>query len=387
MLADALCRLAADVPKTSPHRMQQLTRLVRRTLLAPNAAHPAAALSRAYASAFSATRSYATTTRETKPTATVKKTVKAEAAAKPAPKKAASAKKPAANKAAVAKKPAAKKKKKKKTAVKKPAAKKKKTRGRAKKVLTEEEKEKAKIRQYRIKALREPTSPRPVSAYNVFLGEITAAKPEGVSSMSVVKGAVDRFKNLTPAELEHYNQVARQRSEARRAEYQKWIQSHTPLQIRIANIARATLRRKFADQKHGPAHTAKLLDDRHVKLAPTGYILFFKGRHASGDMKNIKTVDATKLIASEWKALSPSEKKVRLEKNHDEIHADKSIEISRRSQGSEAAAAGRSNRCLVLPDYMIHAAREPIRYSVSGTLDHRNFLCRLRRSLDDTVFV
>ncbi|USP74223.1 hypothetical protein yc1106_01497 [Curvularia clavata] len=298
MLAGALCRLAADVPRASPHDMPHLARHLGRALLARNAAEPstARAFSRAFAYALYSRRSYATTTRATKPTATVKKAVKA-ASKTPPKKKAASATK------TTAKKPAAKKAKKK--ATKKPAAQK-----RVKKVLTEEEKEKVKIRELRAKALKEPFSQRGVTAYNVFIAEISAGKGDGKDQTTRITEATKEFKNLTPAQLEHYNHLASEKNAARKAEFDKWLKSHTPEQIRIANLARAQLRKKLAGtQKRMPAHTAKLNDDRRVKSAPTPYIVFSKARHASGDMKGIAVTEAAKLIANEWKALSESEKK------------------------------------------------------------------------------
>jgi hypothetical protein len=300
MLAGALCRLAADVPRASPHDMPQLARHLGRALLARNIAESstAGAFSRAFAYALYSRRSYATTTRATEPTATVKKAVKT--ASKTPPKKTASATK------TTAKKPAAKKAKKK--ATKKPAAKKP-AKKRVKKVLTEEEKEKVKIRELRAKALKEPVSPRGVTAYNVFIAEYSSGKGEGMHQNARITEATKEFKNLTPAQLEHYNHIANEKTAARKAEFDKWLKSHTPQQIRIANIARAQLRKKLAGtQKCTPAHTAKLHDDRHVKTSVRPYIAFTRARHASGDMKGISVPQAAKLIAKEWKKLSESER-------------------------------------------------------------------------------
>jgi hypothetical protein len=108
---------------------------------------------------------------------------------------------------------------------------------------------------------------------------------------------------------QHYNHIANEKTAARRAEYQAWIHSHTPEQIRLANNARNQLRKKLPDQKSRPAHTAKLHDDRAVKKL-SAYNLFLRVRHATGDFKGIKPKEATGLIASEWKSLSAGEKKV-----------------------------------------------------------------------------
>jgi hypothetical protein len=327
MLAGALCRLAVDAPRASPHDMPLLARTLRRTLLARNAAQlpHVRALSRAFASTLNARRSYATTTRAAKPTPTVKKAVKTAAAKKPAPKKATPAKKAApkkaASKKAVAKK-AAPKKKAKKAAAKKPAPKK-----RVKRALTPEEQQKAKLRELRVKALREPVSHNLINARHVFVAEKFAGKEANhAKAMASVQA---EFKNLTTAELEvspnrlamqccctnylkHYNHLANERNAARRAEYQAWINTYTPDQIRIANNARARLRRMAADaNKKAPAHSARLVDDRQPKGSVNSYSAFVRDRFASGDFKGISVPESSKLMSQEWKALSAGEKKVR----------------------------------------------------------------------------
>jgi hypothetical protein len=126
---------------------------------------------------------------------------------------------------------------------------------------------------------------------------------------------------------QHYNHAANERTAARHADYNAWIRSHTPEQIRIANNARAQLRRILAKPGRSAAHTAKLVDDRHVKSLPTPYVLFFTERHASGDMKGISVPDAAKVASKEWKALSPDEKKVCSSDSFDRTHAHLLSEI------------------------------------------------------------
>jgi hypothetical protein len=52
-----------------------------------------------------------------------------------------------------------------------------------------------------------------------------------------------------------------------------------------------------------------------VKKAVTPYLQFSVERRASGDFKDIKLGDSSKLIGEEWKALSESEKQVRIKVN------------------------------------------------------------------------
>ncbi|KAF2031990.1 hypothetical protein EK21DRAFT_61887 [Setomelanomma holmii] len=303
-----LCRLG--IPKTCARDLPQLARFRQRTLLADNASNQPAfrALSHAYNSAVKARRSYATARNATKPTAPVKKAVK-KAATKALAKTKATTKttrKPATKATTSRAKPKAKTAK--KTAPKKPAPRK-----RVKKVLTPEDKQKALVRDLRKTALKEPHSNGAISAYNAFVQETVAGKGHGDSTAPArLTEASKRFKNLTPAELEHYNHLASEKTVVRRAEYRAWIQSHTPQQIHDANNARARLRKLLkssAGKRRYPIHTQKLEDDRQPKRLRSSFTVFFTERHASGDLKGIKVTEATKLIAEEWKALSEGEKK------------------------------------------------------------------------------
>ncbi|KAF2018820.1 hypothetical protein BU24DRAFT_418374 [Aaosphaeria arxii CBS 175.79] len=300
LVRGALCRLAGDLPKTSTHDLSHLARafqnsFARRNALSVPVIH---AISRAYR------RTYATTAEATTPTPTVKKAVKKAAAAKkPAAKKTTAkkttAKKTPAKKKTASKKAAPKKKKAKKTAAKKkPAAKK-----RAKKVLTPEEKEKQHIRELKKQALRVPFSTRKVSGRLVYTAEV--AKGGKVS----LKEAAEQYNNITPAEKEHYNHLANQQTETNRAEYRKWVHSHSPNDIRLANNARLALQKKLAGKVKSLSPFAKIEDDRAPKRSAHPFLRFMQERQASGDFKDIKFTDASTLISKEWAALSASEKK------------------------------------------------------------------------------
>jgi hypothetical protein len=65
-------------------------------------------------------------------------------------------------------------------------------------------------------------------------------------------------------------------------------------------------------RRHGiKSHTSRIKDDRQVTPPGSAYTQFYKERWASGDLGNIKAVDAAKLLGAEWKALPEAEKKVR----------------------------------------------------------------------------
>lgn len=89
--------------------------------------------------------------------------------------------------------------------------------------------------------------------------------------------------------------------------FKKWLGTHTPDQIRLANNARTQLKRKY--KKHG---LAPIPDSRLPKRPIIARSFFLKDRYATGELKGIPFGDAAKLIAREWTALSASERKVRL---------------------------------------------------------------------------
>ncbi|KAH9870470.1 hypothetical protein IAQ61_005945 [Plenodomus lingam] len=326
----ALCRLTADGSKTSPHHFPHLTRHLQSALPMRNAANGSSTarnLWRARAISLNARRSMATTATAVKPTETVKKAVKAKAAASPAPKtatkkagsttkakSAAAAKKKKTTttktRKAAAKKPAAKKKK--KVAAKKPAAKK-----RVKKELTPEQKLKVEVAHLRKVALREPVTPSSLSAFNLYVAQNSHKAQDLPTAQERLTAVAKSFKDLSPAELEHYNHLAAERTAAKRAEYKAWVESHTPDQIRLANNARRLLRKKLVNKRKSghPARTEKLIDERVPKSPASAYIHFVTERFTSGDFKGIPVTEAAKLAANEWKALSAGEKQKYIDKS------------------------------------------------------------------------
>jgi hypothetical protein len=60
-----------------------------------------------------------------------------------------------------------------------------------------------------------------------------------------------------------------------------------------------------------PGKHLKIDDPRIPKRPLPAYILFVKERYTSGDFKGISPVEAAKILAQEYKALSESERKVR----------------------------------------------------------------------------
>jgi len=102
------------------------------------------------------------------------------------------------------------------------------------------------------------------------------------------------------------NQKANENKALTDIAFKKWVETHTPEQIRDANNARSALKRKLGKHHAYPPIT----DPRLPKRAASAYLFFVKDRFTSGDFKGISIVEATRLIAAEWKALAAGERKV-----------------------------------------------------------------------------
>lgn len=194
--------------------------------------------------------------------------------------------------------------------------------------MTTEEKERALLRKLRTEALKQPRF-LPETAWLVLHAESAKNNPEKGGASQTIKSAAERYKSLTPAEMEvrhdslssmlyftdkctqHYNHIANGNKAKNEVAYKEWVESHTPEQIRIANSARRNLKRRLQKSGKTTTHGLSLIHDERLARAPAGqYILFTKERYNTGDFKHLKLVDAVKLIADEWKALSASERQV-----------------------------------------------------------------------------
>ena len=108
--------------------------------------------------------------------------------------------------------------------------------------------------------------------------------------------------------MQKYNHIANQHKIENESAYKKWIDSHTPEQIRLANNARHSLNKK--EGRKGNRKLSLLEDPRIPKRAPPVWAFFCKERWSSGDFKGITAPEGSKRIWQEWKELSPSQRKV-----------------------------------------------------------------------------
>lgn len=201
---------------------------------------------------------------------------------------------------------------KKKTTTKKTAKKTTKAKKPVRKQLTEkqkEEKEAKKERQH-IRDLRETAllpSPHklPDTAWAILLSEYMKANAEkGQAITSKAKEAAEKYKSLSPEELEQLNHRANQNKATNASAHKKWVESHTPDQIRLANNARRLLAKKTG-KKH-----PTIPDERAPKKPRNAYFLFTADRWATGDLKGIPVTKSTTRLLEEWANLSANEKKV-----------------------------------------------------------------------------
>ena len=200
------------------------------------------------------------------------------------------------------------------------------------KVLTEKQKEQKAIRAQRdkIAELKEtaltPPHGTPWTAWTVFVDEMT--KRENLGVIKAVKEASPKFKQLSPEQLEvchpssrvpfcsltivqHYNHIANQNKEKNEKAYRQFIESHTPLQIYEANLARNQLKKlSKSDPKKPNRLWIHLNDERQVKRPSSAFIRFYIDRQTTNDYKGMTAVTRSELVSREWKALTAAEKKV-----------------------------------------------------------------------------
>ena len=104
--------------------------------------------------------------------------------------------------------------------------------------------------------------------------------------------------------IQKFVDAAAANKEAHQEEYEKWINSHTPLEIKQANLARRRLA-QIQNKKFFPIH-----DPRLVKRAKVGYLFYAEERHQAGDLKHMTIPERGVRIAEEWRGMTDAEKQV-----------------------------------------------------------------------------
>ncbi|KAI4792278.1 hypothetical protein E4T44_12828, partial [Aureobasidium sp. EXF-8845] len=151
-----------------------------------------------------------------------------------------------------------------------------------------------------------PPRYRQLNIWSVYIKENTTAKKNSGPVSQFIKQLADDFKDLSSREREHYNHLVNEHNAKSLREFQEWLNAHTPTQIKEANAVRSRLRKLLAVKK---SKYAPIKDDRLVKRPSSSFFQYHKERFNSGDFRGVTTMDASKDIAAEYRALSASEKK------------------------------------------------------------------------------
>ncbi|KAJ6131178.1 hypothetical protein N7523_001638 [Penicillium sp. IBT 18751x] len=178
-----------------------------------------------------------------------------------------------------------------------------------KKQLTDKQKEdKAKrARSAQIKELKvlslNPPAKLTASAWPLGVKEMYESVNSGSgTSQEKLTEAITKLKALSPEEYKKLEEKAAKNRATNAANYEAWIKTHTPKQIKEANSARRSLSRL---QKK---RIALLEDDRLVKRPRTAYFFFMLERIRDGDLKGKRGPDVTRIVGEEWSKLTEYEK-------------------------------------------------------------------------------
>ncbi|KAK3396494.1 hypothetical protein B0T20DRAFT_381010 [Sordaria brevicollis] len=176
---------------------------------------------------------------------------------------------------------------------------------RPKKVLTDEEKLKLKIKQLKQQALlKEEPGARTFSAWQLFVREHVKEyihPGESPIQTGFMAKLSPKFKALSSAELEALEARAEKEREATAATRAAWVLTKTPKEIMAANRARQHLRRLGVVAR---AHV--IPDDRIPKGALSSWMWFFKSRTAENPQAPMK--ELIKDLAQEWKSMDAAAK-------------------------------------------------------------------------------
>lgn len=90
------------------------------------------------------------------------------------------------------------------------------------------------------------------------------------------------------------------------ASYEQWVNTHSPLEIRNANLARASLRRL----KYHPRVYSPIKDERQVSPPLPPYGFFMRESAAAGEMDGLTVPQAGARMGQMWRNMSENEKNV-----------------------------------------------------------------------------
>ncbi|KAG9943002.1 hypothetical protein KCU85_g8966, partial [Aureobasidium melanogenum] len=165
-----------------------------------------------------------------------------------------------------------------------------------------EEKKKEEVKLLKTKILTPPKY-RQLNPWSVYVKENAKSVAGPVSE--IAKVLAQQFKSISSIEKENLDHSVNELNAKSLREFQEWLSNHTPAQIYEANVARARLRKLLASTS---SKYALIKDDRLVKRPISSYLQYHNERLASGDFRGIPAPDASKTVATEFKAMSATEK-------------------------------------------------------------------------------
>ncbi|KAI1322192.1 hypothetical protein F5Y16DRAFT_404685 [Xylariaceae sp. FL0255] len=153
------------------------------------------------------------------------------------------------------------------------------------------------------------TEPHPfsnkISAWIQFVTENVKGPFHDSNLISAMRDATDKYKQLSPSELQQLNERAEKTNLLRASENKAWVESHTVAEIVEANKARKTLKAKF----DYPKKTQLIHDDRIPTKGSTPYGLYIKARWATIENANRESMMSLGVqFSKEWKSMTPAEK-------------------------------------------------------------------------------
>lgn len=173
-----------------------------------------------------------------------------------------------------------------------------------------EAKKKEEIKLLKAQALTPPKY-RASNPWAAYIKEKTAGQSRNGPASEYMKTLAQDFKTISSRDREHLNHLVTEQNAKSLREFQEWLSTHTPAQIKDANVARARLR-KLVDPKKA-YQFAPIKDARLLKKPAGTYLQYHMERLDSGDFRGVSVANASRDISTEFKALSASEKKVSLE--------------------------------------------------------------------------
>ncbi|PLB43936.1 hypothetical protein P170DRAFT_514233 [Aspergillus steynii IBT 23096] len=199
--------------------------------------------------------------------------------------------------------------------------------------LTEKEKEakQAKELRERIKELKAlALDPPAVSKNNPWTLMLASKLPETQKvhhkPSEAFQEAARLARNISQEEKDRFTAIAQSNREEDLAKYEKWVKSHSPVEIRNANRARRTLTRLLANGRRTSRFNL-LEDDRLVKRPKTPFVFYYQERTGAGDFKHMQLPDMMRLIREEYNGLTPSEKQ-----KYERLHEDDKARYHREIQ-------------------------------------------------------